>query len=220
MPASRLDRERVLTGAVALADEIGVETLTMRRLADALGSSPMTLYGHVENKEDLLDGMVDVVFGEIELPPPARPWREALRVRCVSARQVLRRHPWAVPLMESRTNPGPRTLVHHDAVLGTLFGGGLPTPVVAHAYAVVDAFVYGFAIQEASLPGGGAGEDIGVAAEDLASALPVDAFPNLARFTVEHVLGPGYDFGVSFEVGLDLVLDGIERLAAEARTSD
>lgn len=209
-----LTRERVLTGAVDLADRIGVDPLTIRKLADHLGTKPMTLYHHVPNKAAILDGMVDLVFAEIDLPSRELPWREALRRRCVSARRVLRRHPWAVPLMESRTSPGPATLEHHDAVLGCLMEGGLPTPVVAHAYAVVDAFVYGFAVQEASLPAGGATEEFAEVAQDVASALPPDAYPHLARFTAEHVLQPGYDFGDSFDVGLDLVLDGIERLAA------
>lgn len=210
-----LSRDRILTGAVALADEMGVEPLTIRRLADALGSKPMTLYGHVANKDDILDGMVDVVFGEIDLPPTELGWRAALRHRCVSAREVLRRHPWAVPLMESRTSPGARTLRHHDAVLGCLRTGGLPTAVVAHAYAIVDAFVYGFAVQEASLPGGGEGDEWNETVDDIAAQLPADEFPHLAAFTVEHVLQPDYDFGDSFEVGLDLVLDGIERLAEQ-----
>ena len=209
-----LDRARVLAGAVELADEIGVEPLTIRRLADALGSKPMTLYGHVDGKDDILDGMVDVVFDEIDTPPTDLPWRAALRHRCVSAREVLRRHPWAVPLMESRRSPGMATLRHHDAVLGCLRGGGLPTAVVAHAYAIVDAFVYGFAVQEASLPGGGIGDELDEVAAELAAAMPVDELPHLAAFTVEHVMQPGYDFGDSFDVGLDIVLDGIERLAA------
>jgi AcrR family transcriptional regulator len=212
-----LSREVVLAGAVLLADEIGVEPLTIRKLADALGSKPMTLYSYVANKDVILDGMVDIVFDEIDPPPMDRPWRPALRHRCVSAREVLRRHPWAVPLMESRTSPGPRTLRHHDAVLGCLRAGELPTPVVAHAYAIVDAFVYGFAVQEASLPGGGVGEEWDEVAEDIAVQLPADQFPHLAAFTAEHVLHPDYDFGDSFEVGLDLVLDGIERLAAQHR---
>ena len=210
-----LDRERVLVGAVELADDIGVEPLTIRRLADHLGSKPMTLYTHVRNKDDILDGMVDAVFGEIDHPPADLPWRPALRHRCVSARRVLRRHPWAVPLMESRTTPGMQTLRHHDAVLGCLLGGGLPMPVVAHAYAVVDAYVYGFAVQEASLPGGAEGEEWDATTQDLAAQLPADELPHLAAFTADHVLQPGYDFRSSFEVGLDLVLDGIERLAAE-----
>lgn len=210
---SGLTRARVLEGAVELADRIGVEPLTIRRLADHLDTKPMTLYHHVENKEAILDGMVDRVFAEIDPPPTDRPWREAIRHRCVSARRVLARHPWAVPLMESRSSPGPATLAHHDAVLGCLMRGGLPMPVVAHAYAIVDAFVYGFAVQEASLPGGGAGDEIGEAAQALSEALPADDFPHLATFTVGHVLQPGYEFGDSFAVGLDLILDGIEKLA-------
>lgn len=207
-----LTRERVLHGAVELADGIGVEPLTIRRLADHLGTKPMSLYHHVENKDAILDGMVDRVFAEIALPPTDLPWRDAVRHRCLSAREVLRRHPWAVPLMESRTSPGPATLHHHDAMLGCLFGGGLPVPVVAHAYAIVDAFVYGFAIQEASLPAGDG--EIGEMAEHLLAALPADAYPHLASFTASHVVQPGYDFGDSFEVGLELILGGIAALAA------
>ena len=208
-----LDRDRVIAGAVGLADRIGADALTMRRLATELGSKPMTLYGHVDNKDDVLDGMVDAVFAEITPPPTDLPWRDAMAVRCRSARAALARHPWAVPLMESRTSPGTATLQHHDAVLGCLIGGGLPMPVVAHAYAVLDAFVYGFAIQEASLPGAG-GEEMVDMASEMAAAMPADLFPHLARFTVEHVMQPDYSFDESFEVGLAMVLDGIEALAA------
>jgi AcrR family transcriptional regulator len=208
----RLDRARVVAGAVALADQVGVEPVTMRRLADTLGTKPMTLYSHVANKDDLLDGMVDHVFAAID-PPPDLPWRAAVRHRCVSAREVLRVHPWAVPLLESRRSPGPATLEHHEAVLACLFGGGLATHVVATAYAVLDAYVYGFAVQEASLPGGGAGDDLTEVGSDIAGAMDPAAFPSLTRFMVEHAMQPGYDFGAEFEVGLDLVLDGLELLA-------
>lgn len=208
-------RDRILIGAVELADDIGVETLTIRRLADHLDTKPMTLYHHVANKEAILDGMVDVVFSEITTPPEDEPWRTAIRLRCVSARQVLGRHPWAVPLLESRRSPGPATLHHHDAVLGCLRGAGLPMPVVAHAYAVIDAFVYGFAIQEASLPGTDA-ESFEEVATEIFDDMAAADYPHLAAFTVEHVLQPGYAFGNSFEVGLDLILDGIENLARSA----
>lgn len=210
-----LDRDRIIGGAVALADRIGVETMTIRKLADALGTRPMTLYSHVANKEEILDGMVDEVFDEIELPPTDLPWREAIRRRCASARVVLGRHRWAVPLLESRRSPGPATLAHHDAMLGCLFRGGLPTEVVAHAYAMLDAFVYGFAIQEASLPSTG-GEEMQDLARSMTEAMPTGMYPNLQRFTAEHVMVPGYEFGVSFDVGLDVLLDGIDRLAAAA----
>ncbi|MCB0913517.1 MAG: TetR/AcrR family transcriptional regulator C-terminal domain-containing protein, partial [Propionibacteriaceae bacterium] len=137
------------------------------------------------------------------------PWREAIRHRCRSARAVLRRHPWAPPLMESRQNPGPATLAHHEAVLACLRRGGLDWQLVAHAYALLDAFVYGFALQEASLPFEGTGEIAGLA-EGIIDAFPDGAYPTFVEFTTRHVLQPGYSFGVSFEFGLDLLLDGID----------
>jgi AcrR family transcriptional regulator len=207
-----LTRDKVLATAVALADQIGTDALTMRKLADALDVKPMSLYHHVANKEAILDGMIDVVFSEIDPPPPDLPWRDAMAHRCRSARQVLRRHPWATPLMESRTSPGEPTLLHHDAVLACLIDAGLPMPLVAHAYATLDAFVYGFAIQEASLPLGG-GEALADLADELITPM-AEHFPNLATFTSSHVLQPGYDFGDSFEVGLAMILDGLEAAAA------
>lgn len=209
--SQRLSHERVVRGAVELADVIGAEALTIRKLADHLDTKPMTLYHHVDGKDALLDGMVDQVFAEIETPPTDRPWRDAIRHRCESAREVLARHPWAVPLLESRRSPLPATLHHHDAVLGCLIGAGLPMPVVAHAYAVIDAFVFGFAIQEASLP---APDEMDEVAEDIVGQMPTDLYPHLASFTAEHVMQPGYAFGDSFDVGLELILDGIEALAA------
>lgn len=203
-----LTRDKVLTTAVELADRIGADALTMRKLADELDVKAMSLYHHVANKEAILDGMVDVVFAEIDPPPVDLPWREAMAHRCRSARQVLRRHPWATPLMESRTSPGPATLGHHDAVLACLIGGGLPMALVAHAYAVLDAFVYGFAIQEASLPFDGS-EDLADFADDLVAPI-AEHYPHLAAFTAQHVVQPGYDFGDSFEVGLAMILDGLE----------
>ncbi len=205
-----LTRSKVLSTAVDLADRIGVDALTMRKLADALDVKPMSLYHHVANKDAILDGMVDVVFSEIDPPPADLPWRDAMAHRCRSARQVLRRHPWATPLMESRTSPGEPTLSHHDAVLACLIDAGLPMPLVAHAYATLDAFVYGFAIQEASLPF--EGEDLSDLAENLITPL-AEHFPNLAAFTAEHVMQPGYDFGASFEFGLAMILDGLESAA-------
>ncbi len=204
-----LSADRVLHGALDLADRIGIEPFTIRKLATELDTKPMTIYHHVPNKEAIIDGIVDMVFAEIELPPDDRPWKEAIRIRCSSARAVLARHPWAPPLMESRTNPGPATLRHHDAVLRCFRQGGLSLPLTAHAYAVVDSFVYGFAMQEANLPFHG-GEEIGSLADDIIASLPADELPHLTEFTAEHVLRPGYSFGTSFEFGLDLLLDGIE----------
>ncbi len=204
-----LSAERVLHGALDLADRIGIEPFTIRKLASELDTKPMTIYHHVPNKESIIDGIVDMVFAEIDLPPDDRPWKEAIRVRCNSARAVLARHPWAPPLMESRTDPGPAALRHHDAVLGCFRRGGLSLQMTAHAYAVVDSFVYGFAMQEANLPFHGE-EEIGSLADDIIASLPADELPHLTEFTAEHVLRPGYSFGTSFEFGLDLLLDGIE----------
>lgn len=209
----RLTPERVLEGAVALADEIGIADLTIRRLAEALDVKPMTIYHHIPNKEAIIDGMVDLVFGEIELPPTDMEWRDAMRVRSRSMRTALARHPWASPLMESRTNPGMATLLHHDAVLGCLRNGGLSLELTGHAYAVIDAFLYGFALQEASLPATG-GDEMAEVAEAISEQMPADLLPHLAEYTIERVLQPGYDFAEEFEFGLNLILDGLAAATA------
>jgi AcrR family transcriptional regulator len=208
----RLNTERVLDGAMALADEIGVDAFTIRKLADALDTRPMTIYHHVPSKEAILDGMVDRVFAEIERPPVDIEWKPAIRHRCLSARAALARHPWAAPLMESRTNPGPETLGHHDAVLACLRRGGLSWAMTAHAYALIDSYVYGFALQEANLPATG-GADMAELAESIVDPAPSDSYPHLMEFTAEHVLQPGYDFRAEFEFGLDLILDALEQRA-------
>lgn len=206
---SKLSRDRVLTGAMDLADEIGIEAFTIRKLAAALGVKPMTIYHHVPSKEQILDGMVDLVFDEITLPPTDADWQTAIRMRYASARQVLNRHPWAPPLMESRATPGPATLRHHEAVIACLRRGGLSLQMTAHAYAILDSYLYGFALEEAHLPAGGS-EEIGEVAESFVDELFVDEHPHLFEFTVEHVLQPGYSFGESFEFGLDLIIAGVD----------
>ncbi len=207
----RLTADRVIDGAMALADRIGVHDLTIRRLADALDTKPMTIYHHLPNKEAILDGMVERVFAEIDRPPTDLPWKPAMRHRCQSAREVLGRHPWAVPLMESRTNPLPETLGHHDAVLGCLRRGGLSLEMTAHAYALLDSYVYGFALQEANLPATG-GDEMADLAEGLIEPVPDGVFPYLTEFATHHVLQPGYDFRTEFEFGLDLILDALEAM--------
>jgi len=203
-----LTASRVLAGAMELADRIGIEPFTIRKLAAELDVKPMTIYHHVPSKDAIIDGIVDMVFDEIDLPPVDLEWTTAIRHRCISARDVLARHRWAPPLMESRTSPGPATLRHHDAVLGCFRRGGLSLSLSAHAYAIVDSYVYGFAMQEANLPFHG-DEEIGELAEAILESFPVDEVPHLAEFTTQHVLRPGYSFGDSFEFGLDLLLDGI-----------
>ena len=207
---SRLSRERVLQAAIDLADESGIEALSMRKLGDAVGVEAMSLYKHVANKDDLLDGMVDSVFAEIELDRDSRSWRTAMRNRALSVRDVLRRHQWAVPLMQSRANPGPSTLSHLDAVIGILRAAGFSVVLTAHALSAIDAYVYGFAMQEKALPFDTEERSTEVIQQILA-AMPADEWPHLVEFSREHVLKPGYDYGLEFEWGLDLVLDGLER---------
>ena len=191
---------------------MGIEKLTIRRLAGALDSKPMTIYHHVPNKEAILDGMVDRLFAEIELPPTDLDWKAAMRRRALSAREVLVRHPWGAPMMESRTNPGPNTLAHHDAVLGCFRRGGFSVEMTAHAYALIDAFIYGFALQQTSLPATAA-EEMADLAGSMVDMLPPEDYPHLREFVAEHVLQPGYDFSIGFEFGLDLLLDGLEAAA-------
>jgi AcrR family transcriptional regulator len=211
MPRKGMNREQVLRAAVALADETGIESLSMRKLGQALGVEAMSLYNHVDGKEALLDGMVDLVFGEIDLPA-GEDWKKALRQRAISMREALTRHRWAVGLMESRTTPGATTLRQHDAVIGCLLAAGFSMELTAHAFAAVDSYVYGFALQEKGLPFD-TPEQTAEMAQAMLAHFPVDDFPHLAAFTREHVLRPGYDFGDEFEFGLDLILDGLERRA-------
>ncbi|WP_202918275.1 TetR/AcrR family transcriptional regulator [Streptomyces cavernae] len=203
-----LSRERVIRTAVAVADEKGVAALTMRAIAEPLGVEAMSLYHHVAGREDILDGMVDAVFGEIDLPPRDTDWKRAMRHRADSARAVLRRHPWAIGLMDSRSQPGPATLRHHDAVIGALRAGGFSVPMAAHAISLIDSYLYGFVLQELSLPFKGAAE-----LEEVAGAIlremPADTYPHLTELAAEHVLKPGYDYADEFEFGLNLILDAL-----------
>jgi AcrR family transcriptional regulator len=206
-----LSRERVLAAAVGLADEIGIEALSMRKLGEALGVEAMSLYNHVAHKDDLLDGMIDAVFAEIDLPSADAGWRAAMRQRAISVRAVLRRHRWAIGLMESRTSPGPATLAHHDAVIGVLRAGGFTVAQTAHAFSALDSYIYGFALQEKGLPFEGPEQTADVAAAMFAD-FPADRYPHFVELATQHVLQPGYDYGDEFEFGLDLILDGLERL--------
>jgi AcrR family transcriptional regulator len=211
----QLTPERVLRGATAIADSSGIAALTMRSLAQELRVKPMSLYHHVANKEEILNGIVDAVFGEIELPSPEDDWRTAMRQRAISARLVLGRHAWATPLMSSRTSPGPATLRHHDAVIGTLRRGGFSVALAAHAFSVIDSYIYGFALQEATLPFDSP-DSAAEVAEQIFKQFPTDTYPYLAELTVAHVLQPGYDYGDEFVFGLDLILDGLERSLADS----
>jgi AcrR family transcriptional regulator len=201
-----LSRERVLRGAMTVADEGGIGALTIRSLARHLGIKPMSVYYYVAGKDEILDGIVDLVFSEIGLPSADGDWRSQMRRRAISARQALRRHPWAIGLMESRSNPGPATLRHHDATLGTLRAGGFTVAMTAHAYALLDAYTYGFALQEAALPFNS--ETVREAAEAFTRQIAAE-YPYLAEMAAEHVSRPGYDFGDEFEIGLTHILDAL-----------
>jgi len=215
VPARRagLSRDQVLQAAVALADEGGIGALSMRRLGQALGVEAMSLYNHVANKSDLLDGMIDIVFSEIGLPAGDMGWKSAMRQRAISAREVLGRHRWAIGLMESRRSPGPATLRHHDAVLGCFRQAGFSVEMTAHAYSLLDSYIYGFALQEASLPFGTA-EETAQVTQEIAGQMPAGAYPHLAEMATRHVLRPGYHYGDEFEIGLGFILDALDRAAS------
>jgi AcrR family transcriptional regulator len=206
---ARLSRDRVLRGAVEVADAGGIGSLTIRSLAQALGVRPMSVYYHVANKDEILDGIVDIVFGEIELPAAGGDWRSEICRRAISARRVLRNHTWAIGLLESRTSPGPATLRHHDAVIGTLRAAGFSVEMTAHAYALIDSYTYGFALQEAALPF--APETVAEVAEPIMEQFSAGEYPHLVEMATEYYLQPGYDFGNEFELGLRVILDALTR---------
>jgi AcrR family transcriptional regulator len=206
-----LSRDRVLRGAVAVADASGIGALTMRSLASELGVKPMSLYYYFTSKDEILDGIIDLVFSEIELPSAGGDWQSEMRRRAISARSVLMRHSWAIGLLESRANPGPATLRHHDATIGTLRGAGFSVAMTAHAYALLDSYVYGFALQEASLPF--SPDTVADVTESIAEQM-TDEYPHLAEMAAKHILQPGYNFGSEFEIGLTVILDALARSIA------
>jgi AcrR family transcriptional regulator len=209
-----LSRERVLEAAITLADRGGLEALSMRKLGQELGVEAMAMYYHFANKDEVLNGIVDLVFSEIDLPAAGGDWRTAMRQRAISVREALSRHRWAIGLMESRRNPGPANLRHHDAVIGSLRAAGFDMAMAAHAYSLLDSYIYGFALTKMNLPfeTGQAAE----VAESMLEPFPVDEYPNLVAFITEHAMKPGYDYEDEFEYGLDVILDGLERMRAAA----
>jgi AcrR family transcriptional regulator len=210
-PRSPLSKERVIEAAVALAVRDGIESLSMRKLADELGAGAMSLYYYVPNKERLIDGMVDLVFGEIEPPSLELDWKTAMRRRALSTREVLNRHRWAVGLMEGRMNPGPHSIRIREAILGCLRRAGFSIEMTIQAYSVQDAYIYGFALQERSLPFESAEESTAVAQATTQDVSDIaKEFPYLAEVVVGHVATVGYDFTAAFEYGLDLILDALE----------
>lgn len=212
-----LSRERVLHAAVALADEGGVESLSMRKLAQELGVVPMALYKHVANKDELLDGLVDVVIGEIDPPLPATDWKAAVRQRILSARRALQRHPWASQVIESRSTPTPAGLAYLDSMIGTFRGGGFSVDLTHHVMHAMGSRILGFS-QE--LYTGPPGDPVAVdpqareaMARELAGRYPyVAEVARAAAHADDSVVGSGCDDQFEFEFALDLLLDGIEAL--------
>jgi AcrR family transcriptional regulator len=212
----RLSRERVLTTAVALADGMGIEALTMRALAHELGVVPMALYKHVASKDQLLDGMVDIVFAEVDFAGSGAGWKTTMRHRAIWMREALMRHRWAIGLMEARLRPGPANLRYHNETMRCLREAGFSFRTAVHTYSAMDSYIYGFALQEKTI-GFETPEESAEVAESMLGAQPpsqAEQYPYLLEVAVE--LGKaGYDYAVEFEIGLDLLLDGIEQLRPE-----
>lgn len=209
-PRAPLNRERVLSAAVSLADEKGIESLTMRELGLRLGVEAMSLYNHVASKDDILGGMADLVVSEIDLPPDTVGWREAMRRRAISAQAVFARHPWASALIDSRQSAGPARLHYFDWMLGTLRRAGFTIETTAHAVSVLDSYIYGFGQQSLNMRAvrDAGPEDV---AEAFLQAIPADEYPNLREMIVEYALAAGHDEKADFEFGLNLILDGLQR---------
>lgn len=203
-----VDSRRVLDRALVVADSEGIEAVSMRRLARELGVEAASLYHHVSGKDSILDGLVDLVSAEIALPPPTDDWRQPIRQRAHHTRTVLRRHPWAVSLMASRTTPGPATLRVLEAGIRCLREGGFSVRATAHAISAIDSYVHGFVLQEVNLPFRDESE-LAAMTGAIMDQFPAADFPHLFEMTVEHVLQPGYDHGMEFDVGLEMVLDGV-----------
>lgn len=205
-----LNRQRVLAAAIELADRDGLDSLTMRRLGEELRVEAMSIYTYVANKEDLLAGMLDAVFAEIELPSHDGDWKSAIRKRSVSFRDALSSHPWVMSLRDLGTAPGLAKLRHLDSALGSLRNGGLSLTLTAHAISAIDSYVYGFAMREGSLPFK-TEQETAIMAQSMLDELPTAEYPYLAELTASHVLQPGYNYANEFEFGLDLLLDALGR---------
>jgi Bacterial regulatory proteins, tetR family./Tetracyclin repressor, C-terminal all-alpha domain. len=202
-----LSRERVLRAAIALADESGIESLTMRKLGQELGVEAMSLYNHVANKDDILDGIVDLVLGDIEVPPTGTEWKTAMRQRAISAHEVLLAHPWAALQIMSHFNIGLGMTRYLDATLGRLREGGFSIEGALDAWHTLDSHIYGFTLQELSLPF--EADEAPQVSADVLGQLSADKYPHVVEI-ITHVMASGRV--EDFEFGLDLILDGLERI--------
>jgi AcrR family transcriptional regulator len=215
-PRAPLSRERVLRAALSLADDAGLEGVTMRALGQRLQVEAMSLYKHVRDKDDVLDGLIELVFDEVLRPTPGMPWREAMRGRARSLRQVILRHPWAATLIESRVTPGPARLRHHESVLRALRDDGFSVGLAYSAFLTLDSYIYGYVMQEVSWPFDADERDDVV--EELRPAFSADDHPRMLEvmaWVQARAAGPGAGTGdgrdADFGFGLELILDGLER---------
>ncbi|WP_081972601.1 TetR/AcrR family transcriptional regulator [Leptolyngbya sp. KIOST-1] len=211
-PDRPLSRERILAEAMVLADRGGLEALSMRKLAEALGVKAMSLYNHIANKDDLIDSLIDRVVSEIELPRLDSDWQTAMRRRAISAYAVLLRHPWAALVLMSRLNVGPAMLRYVDATLGCLVEAGFSSEMADHGWNAIDSHIYGFTLQALNFPLNPA--DYPVVAKSFVDHIPADQYPYLNQLTYQVIEGR-YDGLHSFEFGLDLILDGLENLRVQ-----
>ena len=211
-PRPALNKARALQAAVALADRDGLGALTMRRLGAELGFEAMALYKHIADKEELLNGMVELVISEIEIPDEGADWKEAMRRRATSARKVLTRHSWAIGLLESGASTGPSTFRYLNAIIGNLRSAGFSLENAAHAFWLLDSYVYGQVIQESNLAFNTSEQMTETAASTLELVSPAD-FPHLVAM-YEDALVADYSVDTEFEFGLELILSGLEELRA------
>ena len=202
-------RDRILRAAIDLADHGGLDALSMRRLGQALGVEAMSLYKHVANKDEVLDGIADLLSADMRAPDATGDWKQELRASAISAHEVLLRHPWASTLIESRMNAGPNRLRYLDAVIATLRGAGFSLPIVARAFGLLDSHTYGFTLQEQAWAFDPA--DAPELAAAMVATLPEGAYPNIVAMAGLAASEPG-GMGIDFAFGLDLILDGLERL--------
>ena len=219
-----LSRDRVLAAAVVLADQVGIEALSMRRLAQELGVVPMALYKHVANKEELLDGMVDALVSEIDPPVRDAGWKDAVRLRVLSARGALLRHPWARQVLESRTNKTPAVLGYMDSFIGMFLAGGFSVDLTHHVMHALGSRMWGFTQELFDDPAGESPADVAPATQAAMFREMEVRYPNIlkvataARHDDDSVAGQGCDDQFEFEFALDLLLDGFERLHGQGWT--
>lgn len=212
-PRRTLTRERVIKTAIQFADEHGIDALSMRKLGQLLGVEAMSLYNHVANKDEILDGIVDAIAGDFKAPKPGGDWRTAMRRRAVAAHKVLVRHPWATQLIVSRANVGPLMLRYVDATIGCLIEAGFTYPKADHAWNAIDSYVYGFTLQKLNFPF--KPNEYAQVAQSFLELIPADQYPYLNGMS-QQIISGDHDGVHELQFGLDLILEGLDALRGPA----